>query len=60
MTSASWRVHAAIVRALAKVKPLFEVKVHVTGGMLHLSAIPLHAVADLIKALRGLSLPVET
>jgi hypothetical protein len=48
----------AIVKALARVKPLSEVKVHVSGGMLHLSAIPLHAVGDLIKALRGLDLPV--
>ena len=52
--------HAAIVRAFADVKSLAGITVHVSNGMLRLGAIPLWAVGDLARTLRGVKLPADS
>ena len=49
----------ALRARFAKVKALAGVKLTVRDGMLDLRGVPLHAVADLVRALRSLSLPVD-
>jgi hypothetical protein len=51
--------HAAIVQAFQGVKSLASITVHVSNGMLRLGAIPLWAVDDLARTLRGLKLPAD-